>query len=287
MRTDDPTYTRADDRVNESESEVATLGPAAAATPNGASSLLPLAPLIGVVTFLGLWQFLVWAFDVKRFVLPGPWSIVRHIASEPGFYFRNARITMWAALLGFTIAFVAAMVAATLMARSKVLERAGLPISVLIQVTPVIAYAPAIVIWLGPGLPSILTITALVCFVPFLINAIAGLRSVDPLLLELARSVNAGEVEVLRRLRIPSALPYLLSAAKINVGLALIGAVLGEYFALTTRGLGHAVKTAQSRNLIDQQWGAIFTLAILGSLATLLITGLERIALRGHAAQRQ
>jgi NitT/TauT family transport system permease protein len=248
---------------------------------------LSIAPIVGLTVFLGLWQFLVWAFGIERFVLPGPWSIVRHMADDPGFYLSNARTTIWEATLGFMLAFGVAMIAATVMARSAFVERAGLPISVLIQVTPIIAYAPAIVIWLGPGLRSILTITALVCFVPFLINGIAGLRSVDPLLLELAHSVNTAETEILRRLRIPSALPYLLSAAKINVGLALIGAVLGEFFSLTASGVGYAVKVAQARNLVDQLWGSIFTLALIGSLATLLITGLERIALRGHVAQRQ
>ncbi len=249
-------------------------------------SPLAFAPLIGVVGFLAIWQAFVTVFDVKRFVLPGPWSIVKHMADDPGFYLRNARATLWEAFLGFTLAFVVAMILAAVMARSRFIERAGLPISVLIQVTPIIAYAPAIVIWLGPGLRSILTITALVCFVPFLVNGIAGLRSVDPLLIELARSVDTSELEVLRRLRIPSSFPYLLSAAKINVGLALIGAVLGEFFALTANGLGYAVKVAQSRNLVDQLWGSIFTLAILGSAATLLISALERYALRGHASQR-
>ena len=244
------------------------------------------APVIGIAAFLGLWQASTWLFDVKRFILPGPWSIVVHMADNPGYYLTNARTTIWEAFLGFTLAFVLAMAAAALMARSRFLERAGLPISVLIQVTPIIAYAPAIVIWLGPGLRSILTVTALVCFVPFLLNGIAGLRSVDPLLIELARSVDTSEMEVLRRLRIPSALPYLLSAAKINVGLALIGAVLGEFFALTSKGLGYSVKVAQARNLVDQLWGSIFSLAIVGSLATLLITGLERTMLRGHASQR-
>jgi NitT/TauT family transport system permease protein len=249
-------------------------------------SVLSLAPVVGVVGFLGFWQGFVTLFDIKRFVLPGPWSILKHMADNPGFYLRNARVTLWESFLGFSLAFLVAMALAAIMARSRFAERAGMPISVLIQVTPIIAYAPAIVIWLGPGLRSILAITSLVCFVPFLINGIAGLRSVDPLLIELARSVDTNEFEVLRRLRIPSSFPYLLSAAKINVGLALIGAVLGEFFALTRSGLGYAVKVAQSRNLVDQLWGSIFTLAILGSAATLLISSLERWALRGHPSQR-
>jgi NitT/TauT family transport system permease protein len=249
-------------------------------------SWLWLAPVVGVVVFLGLWELLVWAFGIERFVLPGPWSIVQHLAGDPGFYVRNARTTLWEAFLGFVLAFVAAMAAAMVMARSRFVERAVLPLAVLIQVTPIIAYAPAVVIWLGFGLKPILVLTSLVCFVPFLFNGVAGLRSVDPLLVELARSVDASEREVLLRLRLPSSLPFLFSAARINVGLALIGAVLGEFFAGSTGGLGYAVKVAQSRNLIDQLWGSIFALAILGSLATLLITALEGVVLRWHPSQR-
>ena len=250
------------------------------------SRLLWTAPVVGVMTFLGLWQLLVWALDVKRFVLPGPWSIVVHLADNPAYYLRNARTTVWEAACGFFLAFLLAMAAAVVMARSRYAERAIVPLAVLIQVTPIIAYAPAAVIWLGFGLKPILVITSLVCFVPFLLNGVSGLRSVDPLLVELARSVDASEREVLLRLRFPSALPFLFAAARINVGLALIGAVLGEFFAGVSSGLGYAVKTAQARLLIDQLWGSIFSLAIVGSLATLLLSVVERVSLRWHSSQR-
>jgi NitT/TauT family transport system permease protein len=248
-------------------------------------ALMAVAPVIGVVVFLGSWQFLVWAFAIERFKLPAPWDIVRHIADDPGFYLRNARTTGWEALLGFTIAFVIGVAGASVMARWRFVERAAQPVAVLIQVTPLIAYAPAVVLWLGFGLKPILFLTSLVCVVPILFNATIGLRSVDPLVLEVARSVDAGSAEIFWRLRVPSALPYLFSAARISVGLAMIGAVLGEFFAGVTSGLGYAVKAAQSRNLPDQLWGSVFVLAILGSLAVLMIGAVERRALRWHASQ--
>jgi NitT/TauT family transport system permease protein len=250
--------------------------------------LLSLAPVVGVVGFLATWQLLVAVFDIQRYVLPAPLDILRHIAGDPGFYVRNARTTLWEAFLGFAIAAVLALVAATIMAHSRFIERAGLPLAVLVQVTPIIAYAPAIVVWLGFGLKPILLITSLVCFVPFLINAIAGLRSVDPGLLELARSVDASRAVIFWRLRMPSSLPYLFSAARIAVGLALIGAVLGEFFAGSTAGLGYAVKVAQARpiQLLDQLWGSIFVLGFLGSVATMLIAGLERLTLHWHQSSR-
>jgi len=196
--------------------------------------------------------------------------------------------TMWEAFLGFMIAFVVAIFVATIMAHSRFMERAILPLAVLIQVTPIIAYTPAIVIWQGFGLKSILMVTALVCFVPFLINGVAGLRSVDPNLIELARSVNASKREVYFKLRVPSALPNLFSAARIAVGLALIGAVLGEFFAGSTSGLGYTIKVAQNRGTLRLQlWGSIYVLAFIGSAATILITVAEKYVLHWHSSQKE
>ena len=246
------------------------------------------APVIGLAGFLLVWQFGVVLFDIKKYVLPRPSEILSTINGDKAFYFRMARTTMWEAFAGFAVAFVLAMVVATLMAHSRFIERAVLPLAVLVQVTPIIAYTPAIVIWQGYGFRSILVVTALVCFVPFLINGVTGMRSVDPNLIELARSVNASKREVFLRLRLQSALPNLFSAARIAVGLALIGAVLGEFFAGSLSGLGYIIKVDQNRlQLHLQMWGAIYVLAFIGAAATFLITVAERFALHWHSSQRE
>jgi NitT/TauT family transport system permease protein len=244
------------------------------------------APVVGVVGFLASWQVLVHLFGVHKYLLPQPSDVIRHIASDPGFYVRHARTTLWEAALGFLLAFVVALAVATVMAHSRFIDRALQPLAVLIQVTPIIAYAPAIVVWRGFGLEPILIVTSLVCFVPFLLNGVSGLRSVDPNLLELAQSVHATRREIFFRLRLPSALPFLFSAARIAVGLALIGAVLGEFFAGVTGGLGYAVKVAQAHVLPLQLWGSIFVLGFLGSVSTLAIGTVERVVLRWHGSQR-
>jgi len=248
---------------------------------------LVLAPVVGVLLFFGFWEGAVRFFDVRHFVLPTPSSIVTHMAEDPAYYVRNGKTTVWEAFLGFTLALVLALACATVMAHSRFVERAVLPLAVLVQVTPIIAYAPAIVIWLGFGLRPILVISSLVCFVPFLVNAVTGFRSIDPATHELLRSVDASRREVFFRLRVPHSLPYLFSAARIAVGLALIGAVLGEFFAGSTQGLGHSVKQAQANGLrqVDQLWGSIFALALVGVVAMLLISGVERVVLRWHSSQ--
>jgi NitT/TauT family transport system permease protein len=246
-----------------------------------------LAPAIGLAVFFLVWQYGVKIFDIKKFVLPRPSDILSSINGDKSFYVRNARTTSWEAFLGFAIDFVLAMIGATLMAHSRFIERAFTPLALLVQVTPIVAYTPAIVAWQGFGLHSIVVVTSLVCFVPFLVNGVSGMRSVDPNLIELARSVDASRREVFVRLRLPSALPNLFSAARIAVGLALIGAVLGEFYAGSTSGLGYAVKVAQNRSqLRGQLWGAIYVLGFIGAMATLLVNFVERLALRWHSSQR-
>jgi NitT/TauT family transport system permease protein len=275
-------------RTSPSEVHAATAAAAAAsARPRRTGRFLRAIapPLVGVGGFLLLWQLLVTVLDIPQFELPAPSSILRHIASDPEFYITNARVTLWEASLGFGLGLVVALAVATVMAHSRFVEQALTPLAVLIQVTPLIAYAPALVIWLGFGLKPILVGTALVCFVPFLFNAVVGFRSIDPATHELLRSVDASKWEVFVRLRVPHALPYLFSAARIAVGLALIGAVLTEFFAGVTSGLGYAVKKAQSFNLALQLWGSIFVLAFLGAAGIFLIGVLERVVLRWHSSQ--
>jgi NitT/TauT family transport system permease protein len=245
------------------------------------------APVLGVTLFLLAWQAATKVFDIKQYELPTPSSILSHINTAKTYYLRNAQTTLWEAFLGFAIAFGIAMVLAAIIAHSRFLERMLMPLVVLAQVTPLIAYAPAFVIWMGFGLKPIVTMTAIVCGVPFLVNGITGLRSVDPNLLELARSVDASTWEVFVRLRVPSALPNIFTAARIAVGLSLIGAVIGELYSGSTSGLGWSVNMAKNHNLPLQLWGSVYVLAVLGALAIILISGLERIVLHWHSSQRR
>jgi len=247
---------------------------------------LGFAPVVGVLVPLVVWQIYVNVADVKEVVLPAPWDVIRGIWDDLSFYVDNARTTLWEASVGFLIGGAIGVIGAIVLAHSRFLERAAMPWVVVLQVTPLIAYAPALVIWRGFGFQSVVLIVAICCFTPFLVNGIVGFRSVDTDLLELARSVDASRLETLTQLRLPSALPSLFSAARIGVGMALMGAVLGEFFGGVSSGLGYAIKVAQNRNLSLQLWGCVFVLAFLGSVAISLITLAERFVLHWHASQR-
>jgi NitT/TauT family transport system permease protein len=244
------------------------------------------APLIGLLVFFGAWELLVRAFDVRTFVLLRPSTILSEMWHHPGFYWGNMLVTAKEALLGYLVALAVALLWGALMARSRFLEQASTPVAVLIQVTPIVAYAPSAVLWLGRGLRPIVFITGLICLVPLLFAVTAGLRSADPAALELLETVDASPWETVWKVRLPYSLPYLFSATRTCVGLALIGAVLSEWYALVDRGLGRRIQEAIDFNQSRQLWAAIYTVALMGGAAIVLLNVLERRLLHWHPGAR-
>ncbi len=248
-------------------------------------SAMTVAPIVGLVVVFGIWEFYVRVFDISRLTLPTPTSILVHLVDEPGFYWRHAQVTLYEAALGYGIALGASLVVATFMAHSRFVERASMPVIVLLQSTPVAVLAPVFLIWFGFTYWPKVLVASVFCYIPFTINQFTGLRSVDPNAYELLRSVSAGKVEIFAKLRFPQSLPYLFSAGRLCVGLALVGAVIGEMFGGSTEGLGNTARVGQTRLLIDQLWGSIFVLACIGVIANLLLAAVETRVLRWHSSQ--
>jgi NitT/TauT family transport system permease protein len=247
-------------------------------------ALLAVAPFTGLTVFFVGWELYVRIADIRPLTLPLPSHVMRHVAENPGFYWKHGLVTVQEAFWGFWLAFVVAVVVASVMAHSRFMERATMPAIVLVQSTPVVVLVPVFVLWFGfSPWPKILT-AALFAWIPFVANALTGLRAIDVESYELLRSVDASPWEIYWRLRVPHALPYLFSAGRICVGLALVGAVIGEFF-LSKDGLGNAARVAQSRLLVDQLWGSVFVLAFIGIVFVLLLATLERRLLRWHSSQ--
>ena len=244
------------------------------------------APILGLIVFFGVWELLVRAFDVRTFVLLRPSTILAELLGQPGFYWRNTLVTAKEALLGYLVALAVALLWGAVMARSRFLEQASTPVAVLIQVTPIVAYAPSAVLWLGRGLKPIVFITGLICLVPLLFAVTTGLRSADPAALDLMAIVDAPASQVIRRIRLPYALPYLFSATRTCVGLSLIGAVLAEWYALVDQGLGRRIQEAIDFNQTRQLWASIYAVAFLGGLAIVVLNVVERRVLHWHASTR-
>ena len=245
---------------------------------------LLVAPFAGLTAFFVGWEVYVVVRNLRPLTLPLPSDVIIHVVENPGFYSRNGLVTIQEAFWGFWIAFFAALFVATWMAHSQFVERATMPVIVLMQSTPVAVLVPIFLLWFGfSPWPKILT-AMLFAWVPFVANALIGLRSIDSETHELLRSVNASRWEIYWRLRIPHSLPYLFAAGRICVGLALVGAVVGEFFN-SREGLGNAARVAQSRLLVDQLWGSVFVLAFIGVAFVLLLIAVERRVLRWHASQ--
>jgi NitT/TauT family transport system permease protein len=245
---------------------------------------LMVAPFAGLGLFFLGWELYVRISGVRPLTLPKPSSVLVHVVENPGFYWHHATVTVQEAWWGFWMAFVLAVLVATAMAHSKLMERAATPIIVLMQSMPVAILVPIFLLWFGfSAWPKILT-ALLFAWIPFVANALTGLRAIDAETHELMKSVNASRWEVYWKLRVPHSLPYLFSAARICVGLALVGAVVGEFFN-SKDGLGNTARVAQSRLLVDQLWGSVFVLAFIGVAFVLVLMVVEKRVLRWHSSQ--
>ena len=190
-----------------------------------------------------------------------------------------AWVTGQEAFLGFLIALAMALVLAIADTASPALERAMLPVVTVVQLVPVVALAPALVIGLGFGQTPRVLVAALITFAPLTLNAIVGLQAVEADALEVMRSVDASGWEILVKLRLPHALPFLAAATRVCVGLALIGAMVAEWQG-SSEGLGYAFTRAQHSLATDRMWASVFVLAIMGVITLGGIGILERRLLR-------
>lgn len=247
-----------------------------------------LAPVAGIVTFAIAWELLVWAFDVRRFVLLPPSAIFEELLDNPGFYWENTLVTARHMVIGLAISLAVSIVVGSVLAASRFLEEATQPVLILILVTPWVAYITSVVLWLGIGERPILFMVAFTSFPVFTFGVVGGMRSADPATRELFASVDARRWEVLWRLRLPSALPSIFTTARFAIGLGLAAAYFSEGAALTNEGLGAIGRRAT----IDQTtgaevlWTAIVCSALLGVAGLVVLSIAERWLLRWHASQR-
>lgn len=245
------------------------------------------APIVGVVVFLTAWEVFVRALDVRPFVLRAPSSALRHLWDFRGDYGSAAWVTVQHAVIGLTAALLIGVVVGAALAASPFLEHATQPVLTLVQVAPWFAYVSSVVLWLGSGTKPALFMVGLVSLPAFVFATVGGMRGADPAAVELLRSVDAGQVEVLWRLRLPSATPVLFTTARFNWGLALAASYYVEGANLSNEGLGAVGKKAAALGEADALWGAVFAMAILGILGLLALSLIERAALRWHVSQRR
>jgi len=233
---------------------------------------------------IGVWQLVAVG---HRYVLPRPWAVVQQLVHYPGSYLAGGRVTLLEALSGLAIGFAAAVGFSLAMARIPPLADAVLPLAILLNVTPVVAIAPGLVVAFGFGLAPKVIVTAVICFFPTLVTTTAGLRSAEPAVIEVMRSLHATENQILLRVRLPSSLPYLFAAARVCLPLSVIGAVVAEFVTPgSTNGLGTVIFLAAPNSQFDRVYAAVACLGFLGVILTAAVGLLERRVMSWHQSQQ-
>jgi len=233
--------------------------------------------------FLGLvaWQVLVSVLSVQRFLLPKPTQIASAFWNERHSLWSAGWFTFQEAVGGFVIGSGLAILVGLVLARWKPLRSAVMPYAIAANAIPIIAFAPITNAWFSPlSKSSKMAIAAVLCFFPVLVNTIRGLTSVKPQSIELMRSYAAGELEIFRRVRVPAALPYIFTALKVASVLAMIGAIVGEYFGGSIEALGVQIKNSASLFQFETAWAAILVASLLGIAFYLAVALAERIVTR-------
>ena len=242
------------------------------------------APLLVGVVVLVVWHALVKAFDIPKYLVPSPALVVDTLISDWGLLYTSLMITLKITFGAFFLAVVLGTVVAFLFVQSRWIEVSFFPYAVLLQVTPIVAIAPLIIIWVKDPTAALLVCATIVALFPIISNTTLGLRSVNPGLINLFRMNKASRWQTLIRLRIPSAAPYFFGGLRISSGLALIGAVVAEFVAGTggtSAGLAYQILQAGFQLNIPRLFAALGLITVTGVLLFLLMVWLSKLALGG------
>lgn len=244
--------------------------------------LLPLTLLAGV----GAWWLLARLTGLPAFILPGPEDVARRFvrALGDGSLARHTAATLTEVLLGLAIGILVATILGYLLAKSRSLERVLSPYIVASQAIPIVAIAPLLVIWFGPGRLSKVVVAALIVLFPVLVNTVVGVRSVPDQLYDLMRSLRATRWQTFRKLELPAALPVLLGGLKVGATLSVIGAVVGEFVG-ADEGLGFLINLGRGMYDTPLVFVAIFTLVVLALALYGAVSGLEKWLLSWRTAE--
>jgi NitT/TauT family transport system permease protein len=249
------------------------------------SKFMQVAMPLGVgVLLLGLWQFLVWYYQVPKFLVPTPTAIAQTLVDDWGLLFNSLMVTLKVTFLAFFLAVVIGTLVAFMFVQSRLIEMSLFPYAVLLQVTPIVAIAPLIIIWVKDTNTALIVCATIVALFPIISNTILGLRSVNPGLLNLFKMNKASRFQQLIRLRIPSAAPYFFGGLRISSGLSLIGAVVAEFVAGTGgsgAGLAYQILQAGFQLNIPRLFAALFLITVTGVILFLMMVALSRLALGG------
>jgi NitT/TauT family transport system permease protein len=242
-----------------------------------------IAPTVIALLFLGAWEAVVRVNQIPHYILPGPVLVGQTLVRDWGTLSVSLLITLQITFMALSVAAVLGLLLAVLFAQSRIIELSLFPFAVILQVTPIVAIAPLIIIWVNDVTISLLICAWIVAFFPILSNTTVGLNSADHNLIDLFRLYRANRWQVLVRLLLPSALPYFLAGLRISGGLALIGAIVAEFVAGTggsASGLAYRILEAGYQLQIPRMFAALVLVSGTGIAIFLALTLLSHLLLR-------
>lgn len=252
----------------------------------GAAVRVGAPPLIVALIALIAWEAWIRIREVPEYLAPAPTAVADALLADPTRFLGAGAVSLQHALGGLVLGAGSAFVLGVAMAHSRRLERALYPFALMVKVTPIVAVAPLLIIWLGFGDGPKYVVAGLITFFPMLVNAVIGLRSIDPAAHDYFRAMDASRWQVLRRLRLPASLPYVFAALRISVPLALIGAVVAEWMSADS-GVGQLIVIAHGDYDTPALFGAIVVLAGIGIGLTAAVALIERRLLFWHESVRE
>ncbi len=238
-------------------------------------------PFVMSAVVLLAWQVIVPLADLPELILPTPVEIARRIVGDFRLLLTDARVTLLEVLYGFAAAVLIGIPLALGIFYSRVFEKTFYPLLVALQTVPKVAVAPVLVIWFGFGLAPKVIISFMIAFFPIVISTVVGLQSLEKEMVYLVRSMGATELQTFVKIRLPAALPSIFGGFKVGIGLAVVGAVIGEYVAAES-GLGYRQLTANAQFDSPLNFAALVCIALMGVVTFLAVQGLERLVVRGR-----
>jgi ABC-type nitrate/sulfonate/bicarbonate transport system permease component len=245
----------------------------------GASVLI----LIGLLV---VWELSVQWGDVPKWQLPSPSAIAQELVENRGLLWEHTLVTLLEVVLGFLAALITGLILASGIAYSRVLERSVYPVVIASQTIPIIAIAPLLLIWVGYGIAPKIIVVALISFFPISVNTVDGLRSVDPDMVNLMRTLGASRRQIFTKLQVPASLPQMFTGIKIGIAVSVIGAVIGEWVGASA-GLGYLMTYSQPLFLTARVFAAIAVLSAMGVGLFLLASLVERLMLSWYYTEKR
>jgi NitT/TauT family transport system permease protein len=241
--------------------------------------------ILTLIALLILWQAVVSTFHVSDYLVPGVNVVIDEIANNPQFYFVEAMYTLGNTLAAFAIAVMFGVALAAAIVYSRLLDRTLYAVLVALNNVPKVALAPLFVIWLGTGSASKIAMGVMISIFAIVIDAVLGLRSLTPDMIDLGRSMRGSGFKMLFKLRLPNALPSIIAGMKVAMSLSLVGSIVGEFVA-AQNGLGFVIMSAQGVFNTDRVFAAILLLALIGTGLFYAMEYVESLLIPWHESRR-